>query len=126
MGALGKFCNACQAIPTDGYCRLAGCPMARPDAFAGREFLSDGLTVICTSESGGNGIATAIDAEMADRIAVRLQTATDTRERLQAIIDWADFALADPAEFDGHGVRNLAGPVFDEARALLTELGKQA
>lgn len=41
------------------------------------------------------------------------------RERLQAIIDWADMALANKAEFDKHGVRNLDGPVFDEARAAL-------
>lgn len=41
------------------------------------------------------------------------------RERLQAIIDWADFALKHPEEFDSHGVRNLDGPVFDEARAAL-------
>ena len=26
--ALGKFCDACQAIPTFGYCKLAGCPLA--------------------------------------------------------------------------------------------------
>jgi nucleoside 2-deoxyribosyltransferase len=44
-------------------------------------------------------------------------------ERLQAIIDWADLALANPAEFDSHGVKNLAGPVFDEARAALTQQG---
>lgn len=40
-------------------------------------------------------------------------------ERLQAIIDWADLALSNPAEFDSHGVRNLDGPVFDEARAAV-------
>lgn len=28
---LGKFCEACQAIPQIGYCKLAGCPM-RPSA----------------------------------------------------------------------------------------------
>lgn len=43
-------------------------------------------------------------------------------ERLQAVIDWADFALLDPAEFDSHGVRNLAGPVFDEARIVLAAM----
>lgn len=126
MEVLGKFCTACQAIPIHGYCHLAGCPMPRPDPFAGREFFGDGLTVMCVSDGGGMGIATAIDAEMAARIAERLQTATDARERLQAIVDWADLALANPAEFDGHGVRNLDGPVFDEARALLATLGDRA
>lgn len=43
------------------------------------------------------------------------------RGRLQAILDWADFALQNPGEFDGHGVRNLDGPVFDAARAVLAE-----
>lgn len=43
----------------------------------------------------------------------------EMRERLQAVIDWADFATANPAEFDSHGVRNLDGPVFDAAREVL-------
>ncbi len=42
-------------------------------------------------------------------------------ERLQAIIDWADLALSNPAEFDSHGVLNLSGPVFDEAREALAK-----
>lgn len=41
-------------------------------------------------------------------------------ERLQAIIDWADLALRLPGEFNSHGVRNLDGPVFDEARAAIS------
>ncbi|KQY37043.1 hypothetical protein [Rhizobium sp. Root483D2] len=41
------------------------------------------------------------------------------RERLQAIIDWADLAMKNRAEFDSHGVRNLDGPVFDAAREAL-------
>lgn len=43
------------------------------------------------------------------------------RDRLQAIIDWADIALKNPEEFNSHGVRNLAGPVFDAAREALAE-----
>jgi len=43
------------------------------------------------------------------------------RERPQTIIDWADFALANPDELDRGGVKNLSGPVFDEARAALTQ-----
>lgn len=48
------------------------------------------------------------------------------RERLQAILDWADFAMSNPDEFDSHGVRNLDGPVFDAARAYLSteEVGR--
>lgn len=42
------------------------------------------------------------------------------RERLQAIVDWADLALSKPGEFDSHGVKLLSGPVFDDARALLS------
>ncbi|TCP88940.1 hypothetical protein C8J31_102109 [Rhizobium sp. PP-CC-2G-626] len=41
------------------------------------------------------------------------------RERLQAIIDWADLAMKNAGEFDSHGVRNLDGPVFDAAREAL-------
>lgn len=47
---------------------------------------------------------------------------TKLAERLQAIIDWADIALKNPQEFDSHGVRNLAGPVFDKARDVLAEV----
>lgn len=43
------------------------------------------------------------------------------KERLQAIIDWADIALKNRAEFDSHGVRNLDGPVFDAAREALAK-----
>jgi Lar family restriction alleviation protein len=43
-------------------------------------------------------------------------------ERLQAIIDWADMATAHPEEFNSHGVRNLEGPVFDDARAALASM----
>jgi transcriptional regulator with XRE-family HTH domain len=42
---LGKFCDACQAIPSVGYCRLAGCPN-RPSSDEGP----------CT-DCGGTGIA---------------------------------------------------------------------
>ncbi len=43
------------------------------------------------------------------------------RERLQAIIDWADLAMKNREEFDSHGVRNLDGPVFDAAREALSK-----
>jgi hypothetical protein len=39
-------------------------------------------------------------------------------ERLIAILDWADIALAHPEHFNKGGVRNLTGPVFDKARAF--------
>ncbi|QIB36924.1 hypothetical protein G3A56_02045 [Rhizobium oryzihabitans] len=39
--------------------------------------------------------------------------------RLQAIIDWCDLAMKNADEFDSHGVRNLDGPIFDAARAVL-------
>lgn len=42
-------------------------------------------------------------------------------ERLQAIIDWGNLALSHPEEFSKHGVKNLDGPVFDEARVLLAK-----
>lgn len=34
MNGLGKFCAACQAIPSGGFCNLAGCPSAPLDASA--------------------------------------------------------------------------------------------
>ena len=42
-------------------------------------------------------------------------------DRLQAIIDWSDFAKQHPDQFASSGVRNLEGPVFDAARAFLKE-----
>jgi hypothetical protein len=63
-------------------------------------------------------------AAVSDQIAANallIASAPELLERLQAIIDWADLALRNPAEFDSHGVRNLDGPVFDEARAILSK-----
>ena len=42
------------------------------------------------------------------------------RERLQAIMDWADLAHSASHEFASHGLGLLRGPVFDEARATLS------
>ena len=50
---------------------------------------------------------------------------TAATERLQAIIDWADFALTHPDEFNSHGVHNLDGPTFDAAREFLAALTKE-
>lgn len=44
---------------------------------------------------------------------------TTARERLQAIIDWADIALKNPLMFAKSGIRNLDGPIFDDARDYL-------
>lgn len=41
------------------------------------------------------------------------------RERLKAIVDWCDIAMKNADEFESHGVRNLDGPIFDAARAVL-------
>lgn len=43
-------------------------------------------------------------------------------EALQGVVDWCDFAMACPREFDSHGVRNLDGPAFDKARAALAKV----
>lgn len=51
---------------------------------------------------------------------------TTATERLQAIVDWADLALSRPEEFDSHGVKNLDGPVFDDARAYLASAAQEA
>lgn len=48
------------------------------------------------------------------------------RNRLQTIIDWADFAKNNASEFDSHGVRNLSGPIFDAAREALATLAPAA
>lgn len=32
--SLDKYCNACEAFPTMGYCGIAGCPLAPPMDFA--------------------------------------------------------------------------------------------
>lgn len=46
-------------------------------------------------------------------------TLREALDRLTEILNWADFALKNPAEFNGHGVQNLAGPAFDNARDFL-------
>lgn len=53
-----------------------------------------------------------------DRLKSELREA---RELIQAILDWADFALNNPEVFKIGGVKNLTGPAFDEARAFLTK-----
>lgn len=66
-------------------------------------------------------------AENATEANARLiAAAPDLLERLVAIIDWADFALAHPNEFNSGGVRNLDGPVFDEARAAISKATGEA
>lgn len=62
------------------------------------------------------------DLSERDAMAALAERALLLAERLQAIIDWANLALSTPQEFDSHGVRNLDGPVFDEARAVLAAL----
>lgn len=53
----------------------------------------------------------------------RCDAAADEIERLsealEGVIDWADFALSNPQEFDCHGVKNLDGPAFEKAREAL-------
>ena len=71
MTSLGKFCDACQAIPIHGYCNLAGCPTGR---LRDREFWADGCNVMALSEGGGNTIATAVDAEISQTIVDALTT----------------------------------------------------
>lgn len=63
----------------------------------------------------------AADRSERDAIVEVADRAEALLERLQAIIDWADFALSQPGEFDSHGVRNLDGPIFDEARAAIAK-----
>lgn len=63
---------------------------------------------------GENEAAAIIEAHAQQRCA-------DLVERLQAIIDWADLALANPQITDSFGAKNLDGPVFDEARTALAQ-----
>lgn len=62
-----------------------------------------------------------LDQSERDALAAISDRAERLFDRLQAIIDWADLALKNPQEFNSHGVRNLDGPVFDEARAALAD-----
>jgi hypothetical protein len=63
--------------------------------------------------------ANSPDLSERDAMLALADRAEHLQERLQAIIDWADFAMKNPGEFNDHGVRNLDGPVFDEARVAL-------
>ena len=55
------------------------------------------------------------------RVDVAAKKANKLADRLQAITDWCDLALTHKDEFDKHGVKNLEGPVFDAARAVLAQ-----
>jgi hypothetical protein len=56
-----------------------------------------------------------------DKLATLQAQITRLREAAQGVIDWADLALDNPAEFNSHGVKNLTGPAFDSLRAALSE-----
>lgn len=55
---LGKFCNACMAIPKHGYCNLSGCPMPRdpskcyhhPDRFSVTNLDGENLCEDCAND----------------------------------------------------------------------------
>lgn len=78
---LGKFCPACQAIPSGGYCHLAGCPTA-----PAREYFAEASHIVCASESGGVTIATALSPEMA-RLIARALTAYG-EPPLNTVVAW--------------------------------------
>ena len=80
---------------------------------------ADSLAAIVREVRGYAEAGGSLDLSERDALAALADRAPLLSERLQAIIDWADFALSNPQEFDSHGVRNLEGPVFDEARAAL-------
>ena len=71
-------------------------------------------------KNGGIMIAHTLGPD-ADANAHLIASAPELYEALRTIIDWADFALKNPREFDSHGVRNLDGPAFDTARAALAK-----
>lgn len=60
-----------------------------------------------------------VDANTAGLAVDELKGKQIVSERLRAVVDWADLALAHPEEFNSHGVKNLDGPVFDQARQVL-------
>ena len=62
--------------------------------------------------------------EQVEEVGVSAKTSY-AEQHLQALIDWSDFALRHPSQFNSHGVKNLEGPVFDEARAFLAEARSQ-
>jgi hypothetical protein len=80
---------------------------------------SDDLATIAAEARGAARSGAPLDLSERDAILALADRAELLLERLVAIIDWADFALRHPQEFDSHGVLNLDGPVFDEARAAL-------
>lgn len=72
--SLGKFCQACQAIPSAGYCKFSGCPNKPLRRLYDREFCATGRDILALSEGGGMVIAKAADAEIAAEIADMLNT----------------------------------------------------
>ena len=62
-------------------------------------------------------------ADRAKLIANQAAMIAQSDDRLEAILDWADLACANPKEFNRHGVKNLQGPVFDAARQYFATRG---
>jgi hypothetical protein len=128
----------CEDCPPDGYptdkTRCDPCPRRpSPTQALGDEAGAlekadparrdgDSLESIVREVRGYAMIGGAPDLSERDALLFLTDKATYLYERLQAVIDWADLALSMPQEFDGHGVRNLDGPVFDEARRALSAL----
>lgn len=75
--------------------------------------------IVQAFESGEDGGLHEIERFIHDIVGQHTEA---LRDRIQAIIDWCDFALANPDEFNKHGVRNLDGPVFDTARQYINEM----
>ena len=97
-------------------------------------FQFDSGMLICTLTSGDDFPCVSGDDEQSEaeaRAALDLECAMNGRliesapllkERLEAILAWADLALSAPNEFDKHGVKNLSGPIFDAARVVLDQI----
>jgi hypothetical protein len=81
----------------------------------------DSLASIIAEVRGAASGKGKLDLSERDAMLAVAQRAEMLIERIQAIIDWADFALSHRDEFDSHGARNLDGPVFDAARAALAK-----
>lgn len=82
-------------------------------------FVRDVAMSLPPSDFGSWRAIKAMSAAIKERERTTREAADFLFHALQDVIDWADFAMKNPQEFDSHGVRNLDGPAFAKARTAI-------
>lgn len=65
---LGKFCDACQAIPSAGYCKFAGCPNVPAPAQTAAQNLEN-----CQRQLDWDGVEVGVSRQALDEVLAELK-----------------------------------------------------